>query len=437
MPKNPLIATLVSLKGNPRACVYTEPLWGLSMNLCMPYASVYMVALGVHDVQIGFLATVGMLSQMVFGLLGGVITDKLGRRLTTAVFDFFAWSIPCLIWFAASLVDQRLAFWVFLGASVVNGTWTVTQNSWDCLLVEDAPREQITRVYSLVGVAGQLSALFAPIAAVLVAQYSLVPAVRILYINAFIVMTIKIVWLYLWSHETDMGKVRMAETRGKSMLTLLKGYGSVLSIIRNSPGTVFSLVIMAIVAAVSLVNTTFWQIVVNGKLGVPAVWLPIFATIRSLLAIVFLFTVIPRLTRAARLKHPLIIGFVAWLGGQVLIASLMAPASGVAGRTTYALIAVTLVLDGLGAGLLTMLAESLVALHVDARERSRVMAVQHMMVMLVTSPFGWIGGWLSGMNRSLPFLLTSGLIIVGLGVTLVYYRKGSAPGQSVAPPMDQ
>lgn len=180
MAKNPLIATLISLKGTPRACVYTEPLWGLSINLCLPYASVYMVALGISDLQIGFLATIGMLSQMVFGLLGGVITDKMGRRWTTAVFDFFAWSIPCLIWFAASLVDQHLAF---LGASVVNGTWKVTQNSWDCLLVEDAPREQITRIYSLVMAAGQLSALFAPIVAVLVAQYSLVPAVRILSIS--------------------------------------------------------------------------------------------------------------------------------------------------------------------------------------------------------------------------------------------------------------
>ena len=39
MPENPLISTLKNLRGNPRACVYTEPLWGIPYNLFAPYAS--------------------------------------------------------------------------------------------------------------------------------------------------------------------------------------------------------------------------------------------------------------------------------------------------------------------------------------------------------------------------------------------------------------
>lgn len=146
-------------------------MWGLSMALVLPYASVFMLALGVRDQQIGLLATISMLSQVVFGLLSGVITDKLGRRMTTAAFDIVAWVIPCLIWAFAQ------NFWWFLVASVINGAWQVTQNSWDCLLVEDVPRAELTKVYSLVKVAADCSALFAPIAAVLVAQFGLVPAV--------------------------------------------------------------------------------------------------------------------------------------------------------------------------------------------------------------------------------------------------------------------
>ena len=96
-PRNPLIVSLLSLRGNGRAAIYTEPLWGLSMMLVLPYASVFMLALGLQDQQIGLLATISMLSQVVFGLLSGVITDKLGRRVTTAVFDIVAWAIPCLI----------------------------------------------------------------------------------------------------------------------------------------------------------------------------------------------------------------------------------------------------------------------------------------------------------------------------------------------------
>ncbi len=412
--RNPLLSSLLSLRGNGRACVYTEPMWGLSMMLVLPYASVFMLALGVHDEQIGLLATISMLSQVVFGLLSGVITDKLGRRLTTALFDVIAWSIPCLIWAVAQ------NFWYFLVASVVNGAWQVTQNSWDCLLVEDVDRGEITKVYSLIKVAAEFSALFAPIAAVLVAQFGLVPAVRILYVNAFVIMTAKIVILYRWSSETEVGRVRLEATRGVSMWRLLAGYRGVLGLIVRSKGTIFSLVIAAIVGAVSLVNGTFWQVVISQHLGVPDPLLPFFPMVRSLLSVLFFFTVIPALTHGRHLKQPTLWGFAAYLGGQVLLV-LIPPPAGTASWSTYALLGGCLLLDAFGAGILFMLAESLVALHVDRHERSRVMAIQRTCVMLVTSPFGWISGWLSGMDRTWPFILTSALLALGVLVTARFW----------------
>ena len=203
-------------------------MWGLSMMLVLPYASVFMLALGVKDQQIGLLATIAMLSQVVFGLLSGVLTDKLGRRLTTAVFDVIAWAIPCLIWAFAQ------NFWWFLAASVINGAWQVTQNSWDCLLVEDIDRSEITKVYSLVKVAGEFSALFAPIAALLVSQFGLVPAVRVLYLNAFVIISAKIVLLYRLTTETAVGRLRREQTRGVSAWLLLREYRGVLPLILRS-----------------------------------------------------------------------------------------------------------------------------------------------------------------------------------------------------------
>jgi MFS family permease len=417
-PRNSLLTTLVTLRGNPRAAVYTEPMWGLSMALVMPYASVFMLALGLHDEQIGLLATIAILSQVVFGLLGGVITDKLGRRTTTAVFDVVAWSIPCLVWAVAQ------NFWFFLVASVVNGAWQVTQNSWDCLLVEDAEPAQITGIYSLVKVAGDFSALFAPIAALLVSQLGLVPAVRILYVNAFVVMTIKIVVLYRYSTETATGLIRLEQTRGHSMSSLLAGYRGVLGLILRSPGTIFSLAIMAIVGAVTVITGTFWQVIISRKLGVPDPLLPFFPMARSLLSVLFFFTVIPRLTRSTHLKRPTLWGFVVYLAGQLVLVTI--PAVEHAGVATYVLLGLTLLLDGFGAGILFMLSESLVALHVDRDERSRVMAVQRTCVMLVTAPFGWIGGWLSGMDRTLPFVLTSALLALGAAVTARFYVTSHA-----------
>jgi MFS family permease len=409
--KNPLVKTLFELKGNPRACVYTEPLWGLSINLCLPYASVYMIAMGLNDMEVGLIATIYMLSQVVFAFLSGPITDKLGRRKTTAIFDFLSWSVPCLIWLAAE------NFWFFFIAALFNGMMKVPTNSWDCLLVEDAEKSQITHIYSLVIVAGQLSALFAPIASVLVSRLTMVPAVRILYINAFIVMTIKLVILYFASHETRTGVIRRQETRGHSIFELAGGYGGVLKIIAASSGSIFSLVIAAIVGAVGMVNTTFWQIMVSKKLLVPDALLPLFPMFRSILAIIFLFTLVPFISKLT-LKTPLLFGFASYIIGQTLL--ITAP---IGSPLTYIFLIVSLIFDGFGVGALAMLAESLVALHVNEAERARVMAIQHMIIMASTAPFGWIGGILSGISRSLPFLLNTMLLLGGIAATLIFYRK--------------
>jgi MFS family permease len=407
---NPLIKTLASLRGNPRACVYTEPLWGLSMNLCLPYASVYMLAVGLNDVEVGFIASVYMLSQMVFAFLSGVITDKLGRRKTTALFDFLAWSIPCLIWIRAE------NFWFFFVAALFNGLMKVPTNSWDCLMVEDAEKSQITRIYSLVIVSGQLSALFAPISSILVSRLTLVPAIRILYANAFVVMTAKLIILYICSKETRTGMVRFRETRGKSIFFLLSGYGGVLRIMGKSPGTIFALIITALVGAVGMINTTFWQVIVSKKLLVPDSLLPFFPMLRSVIALIFFFTVIPGLTRVS-LRTPLLLGFAGYMTGQMILIS-----TPTEGTLKYGMLCLSLVFDGFGAGILAMLAESLVALHVNTAERARVMAIQHMIIMFATSPFGWIGGILSGISRSLPFILNVALLLAGMITTLIYYQ---------------
>ena len=36
--------------------------------------------------------------------------------------------------------------------------------------------------------------------------------------------------------------------------------------------------------------------------------------------------------------------------------------------------------------------------------------------LLAAAPFGWISGWLSGMDRAYPFWLTAALLLVGLAL---------------------
>ena len=422
---NYLVKTLKGLKGNPRACIYTEPLWGLSIMLCLPFASVYMLALGLNDSQIGFIASIFMLSQVGCAFLSGPVTDKFGRRKTTAVFDFLAWSVPCFIWvFASAWYGRAEVLWFFLAAALFNGFMQITTNSWDCLLIEDAEKNRITGINSLVVVCGHLSVLFAPISAVLFLRMETIPAIRILYINGFVIMTLKIVLLYIFSRETKMGKIRLEESRGKSLFSLTSGYSGVIKIIKNSPGTIFALVITTLTGIVVLTNTIFWPVIVTQRLLVPDFLLPFFPILRSVTAIVFFIFVVPRLTKGL-LKLPLLTGFVCFFIGQVLL--VLAP---VEGPLKYVVLCVSLLFDSFASSLLLMLAKTLVAFYVNPRERARVQAIMNMIIMAATAPFGWIGGMLSELSRILPFILNLCLLAAGFFVTMIFYARQKSGGIS-------
>jgi hypothetical protein len=207
----------------------------------------------------------------------------------------------------------------------------------------------------------------------------------------------------------------MEATRGQSVWRLLAGYRGALGLLLRSRGSLLALAVAALTAAVTLVNGTFWQVVANQHLHVPDALLPFFPMVRSVLSALFFFTLIPRLTSTVDLKRATLWGFGVHLAGQLTLVAIPVP-EGAAAATTYAFLGLCLLLDSFGAGMLFMLSESLVALHVDAGERSRVMAIQRTCIMLAAAPFGWISGWLSGIDRTYPFLLTSVLLLVGLVV---------------------
>ncbi len=411
--KHPLLRTLFELRGNPRACVYTEPMWGLSMNLCLPYASVYMLAFGMNDVQVGIVSSIYMFSQMICAFLSGAIVDKLGRRKSTMIFDFLAWSLPCLIWAFSQ------GFWFFVVAALLNGMMKITTVSWDCLLVEDAPKDKITQIYSWVMISGNLSALFAPISSILVSQLTLIPAIRILYINAFIVMTAKLLILYKFSTETGTGKIRREATRNMSWGEMLSGYKNALHKLLGSRGTVFALIISILVEIVAMLGMTFWQIIASRRIGVPDTLLPIFPMAKSMLSIILFFTIISHI-KQTKLKWPLYGGFLSSIVSCILLISITD-----IGVWGYVVLSISLIFEALGVAVLSTLRESLVAIHVDPAERSGILALLQTTVMLVSVPFGYIGGLLSDISRILPFVLCIVLLLLGVLATALFYRASA------------
>src|SRR5688500_20143603 len=115
LQNHPLFQTLRELKGNPRVTVLTEIMFGIPYNLFAPFFSVYMLALGLTDQQIGTIASLGLVVQIFTALLSGAIVDKFGRRLSLLIFDLLCWSVPCLMW----VVAQGVRFFIAVTS------WTV------------------------------------------------------------------------------------------------------------------------------------------------------------------------------------------------------------------------------------------------------------------------------------------------------------------------
>lgn len=73
---NALFQSLKSAKGNQRVILLSDPLFGMPYNMYIPFAAVYMAACGLNPLQIGTMATVNLLSQMVASTVSGASTIR-------------------------------------------------------------------------------------------------------------------------------------------------------------------------------------------------------------------------------------------------------------------------------------------------------------------------------------------------------------------------
>jgi MFS family permease len=410
-----LFATLLSLRGNPRGCVYFEPLWGIPFNLYLPYISVYMLALGLNDKEIGLILTISTLFQAFFALIGGVVTDKLGRRLTTLIFDILSWSVPALI----SAVAQN--FWYFLAAGIINSVWRITHTSWSCLLVEDAEESQLVDIYTWINIANLIVGFVAPLAIVLIDIFSFIPTVRGLYVFAAIMFTLKAVLTYLWTEETAQGKIRLQETKDQSVFHVFREYKGVFLEILRSPQTLYTAGIMLVMSITELINGGFWSILVSEKLQIPIENLGLFPFIRSAIMLVFYFTVMPAIARM-HFKIPMTLGFLGYVISQILLVS--------ATRAEYGFLISSVFIEACSLAVVIPLRDQMIVVTVDARDRARILSVLWVVIILLTSSFGSIAGNLSTLNKTLPFYLN--IVLFVIGAALAYMAGRASQNQQIA-----
>lgn len=414
---HPLWQTLRSLKGNQRACVVTEPLWAVPFQLLMPFASVYMVAHGLQDVQIGWIASLGLAAQFLSALFSGAIVDKYGRRGSLLVFGLICWSFPALLWAGASGV------WMFAAAAFMNGLWRITGNSFACMIVEDGDDSKLVHVFAILGFMGLLAGFLSPIVGLFIDRFTLIPTIRVVYLAAFVSMTVKFFLQYRMAVESGIGRRRLEECKGVSLFALtFRGWREFIATFREA-GLMRYVILMTLMTGFNIVQATFWPLFVTGPYRVDPAMLSVFPVVKAVATIAAYLLITPHI-RAQAVRRPLMSGLgLQFLGLMVLILCLPF-------LSIWAVV-LSAVCDALALAILGPLTESMMAVAIPTAIRARSNSLITAMIMLIGMPVGWIAGWLSQQNRMLPLVLN--LVLLAAEAVMAWIiSRSQMQGQTAA-----
>ncbi len=399
MKTHPLLKVLADNKGNPRTLVLIEPLWGIPYNLISPFATLYMYTQGITDVQIGLILSITMAVQVVFSFFGGILSDKLGRKFTTMLGDFFGWAVACLVWAVSN------NFWLFLAAALLNCFEQINQTAWFCLLIEDARPKDLVGIYTWVNIGGLVAVFFAPLSGIFVSSYSIVPVVRVLYLLFALTMSMKTLITFMLCHETKQGEIRREETKGVSVLHMLGEYRRLIPSMLKNRGVLKAVAVSVILYVTNMVNTNFFGLYLTQRLGISENFLALFPILNAVVMLIFMVGIQHRIG-SAKFRIPLWTGLTLYSAAALIL--IFSPVNNLGFVLLYVFVA------ALAAALVNPRKDALLQLNIAPQERARLNALIMASTIALSSPFGYLAGWLSGMDRRLPFVFTLLLFITAM-----------------------
>lgn len=370
--------------------LFTEPFWGVPYNLVSTYASVYMLALGCSTTQVGLISSVGLVLSTVMSVAGGPITDRLGRRRTTLIFDMISWGGAMLL-----LAFSRGFVW-FLAAAIVNSFLRIVLTSWTCLMVEDTPQKQRVHIYAWVYVAGVVAGMFAPLSGILVGRFGLVPAMRGLYLFAFAVMAGMFLVRNAVVRETQVGLAKMKERLHLSHT--LADYGRVGAKLIKSPLTLVAFLVSTLVAIHGVVRNTFFAILLTRGLGFSVASIAVFPAIGAAVTLAVYLVVLPALERRGT-AFPLLLGLALSAAGGLLLV-LCPPGSFIA-------VAASAIVTAAGTAIIVPHSDTFVANSVVEADRAKALSLYYVLLYTLSAPFGYLGGALFEVSARLPFIMAA------------------------------
>jgi len=390
------IPWLRGMSHNGRVVALSEPFWSIPFNMLTVYAVLYMLELGLTKREIGLTQTVLIATRILSSLFSGSLTDHLGRKRTTLIFDLISWSGACLVWaFSGHLAG-------FLFAAFLNGVNTVVYVSFTCMLTEDATSSERLRNYSGLHFMVLTGGFLAPIGGLVVSHFGLIQGTRFLYLNSAVVMGVMFFIRHMIWKEPQSGK-------SDTHTGILKGITDSLKYFLSDRQRQIVFILQSIAQFYMIFKPLFYYAYLKEIVGLNTLVISLVPVIMSIFTMVVLLGFLPGVKNSQR-KKLLTTGLA--MGGFSLILLIFSA------QGNLIFLGMAILIDSISMALMRPLLDSLWADHLSDKKRTRQLAAGNFFFGVVSIPAGSIAAELYRISPLLPFGAAAAILLLSAALSL-------------------
>lgn len=392
---------------NVKVSIFVLPFWAIPFNLVNSYASLYMLNQGIPATQVGLINSVGFILKTLLALFAGYIINRFGRRLTVGILDLAGWGIPMLIYFFAD------SYWQFMLAALINCVTVINGIVSPCFLTEDVGETDRIKAFNFQAIVSSLCGIFVPITGLLIRKFEFIPAIRMLYLFAFISMSAASIGKLVFYRETSVGKALMSKAHVKKaynpFLTMLKPIRYILA----NRNLVFLFAMNILLNFALNINNLYFFPFLTQSLKYTDSFISLFPFLTTAISLSIYLFVISRIRHMER-SALLSIGLYA-LGAFMLLLSFF---------LDRRLALVCVISWAIAGAIMNPVLNTMIANAMKDEMRTEVFGVFNVFSMLCMFPVGILGGWLYAKSPLYPIFIIFGVYLTGLlGLLLFGWKK--------------
>lgn len=395
---------LKDIPKNARYALMVQPMWTVWGSTVLFYSPLYMKEIGLTEIQIGIISTVNIFVSFIFYILAGPVTNRLGRKKTTFVFDTVAWVIPMFMWAVAK------DFWCFLIPSIINASSKVVFISWNCLITEDTEKSKRAKVFGVTYIINISSGVTTIIAGLIMNKLGFVITLRWIYLIGMISMAAMFYIRNSLVVETKIGMELMKKHSGLPVLQIIKRYNSTIINIFRNRSIVLIIIIYVFTSFVLSINNTVQIIFIKDFLKFNEVEVSLIPCINALICILIFGLIMPRIKGKAE-ERILFYSLAVMVLGSFMF--LFIPKS----RLSFMLLSNAI----LAAGNFSMQTyrDSVVMNTSESDKKAEVFSAVQTLAAFSSIPSGFLAGYTYSINPYIPFILVVILLCISMIVSFI------------------